>query len=111
MELSQKADQPVQGRNQVTRNEETLTYRPAGSLAGPNTLRVPAGATYSIQLADSTRAWLNSMTTLRFPFEFSGSTREISIEGEAYLKVAENSRQPSIDPLPKSEVPRPGTQV
>src|SRR5690606_21005585 len=107
---SQMQDSLVMDGIRLTRNEETLTYRPAGSLAGLNTPRVPARATYSIQLADSTRVWLNSMTTLRFPFEFSGSSREISIEREVYLKAAENSLQPFIVHLPKSDVLVTGTE-
>ncbi len=57
-------------------------------------LRTPKGGQYRIVLADGTQVWLNAATTLTYPAAFNGDTREIEINGEAYFKVVENSRQP-----------------
>ncbi|MFC6100855.1 FecR family protein [Olivibacter domesticus] len=65
----------------------------SGSL---NTLTVPAGKYFKVLLADGTEIWLNSVTSLQFPFTFNGPTREISIRGEAYLKIAQNTQKPFI---------------
>lgn len=61
-----------------------------------NRLRVPVGKDYRVTLSDGTEIWLNSATTLQFPFKFSGKTREISIQGEAYLEIAEQAGQPFL---------------
>lgn len=64
--------------------------------ASYNRLTVPIGKDYKITLSDGTEVWLNSATTLQFPFRFTGKTREIIINGEAYLKVARHVRQPFL---------------
>lgn len=79
---------------------KTLSYtlvdeEPAGS-GSFNRLTVPIGKDYKITLSDGTEVWLNSATTLQFPFRFTGKAREIIIKGEAYLKVAQRSKQPFL---------------
>ena len=59
-----------------------------------NTLYIPKGGEYSLTLADGSRVWLNSETTLRYPVNFTGKTREIELEGEAYFEVASDSLRP-----------------
>ncbi|MFB6454074.1 FecR family protein [Chitinophaga sp. Hz27] len=61
-----------------------------------NTLTVPPGEHYRLLLSDGTEVWLNAATTLRFPFNFYGNTREVSVEGEAYFKIAADSKRPFI---------------
>ena len=61
-----------------------------------NTLQVPAGETYKILLSDGTEVWLNSLTSLRFPFRFNGHNREVHIEGEAYFKVKKDATHPFV---------------
>lgn len=75
-----------------------------------NTLEVPATKDYSITLSDGTRVFLNSETTLRFPFYFSGKTREVFIEGEAYLEVAKDTEKPFIVHTPLTDIHVLGTQ-
>lgn len=66
-------------------NNHSLTY---------NTLRIPQGGEYSLTLADGSRIWLNSETTLRYPVNFTGKFREIELEGEAYFEVTPDSLRP-----------------
>ena len=64
----------------VSNNGETLIYhtpRTADSLVY-NTLKIPRGGAYSLQLSDGTKVMLNSDSRLKFPQSFSGDTREIS---------------------------------
>ena len=49
-----------------------------------------------IELPDGTRITLNTNTRMRYPEHFSGNSREISIEGEAYFEVAPDARRPFI---------------
>ncbi|HTI11442.1 MAG TPA: FecR domain-containing protein, partial [Puia sp.] len=76
---------------------------------GLNTLTVPVGMDYKIVLADGTEVWMNSATVLQFPFAFRGETREISLSGEAYLKVAGDATRPFIVHLPQTTVQVLGT--
>lgn len=61
-----------------------------------NTITVPYGGTYSIELCDGTKVYLNSGTVLEFPSRFSGSQREVKLKGEAYFEVARDERKPFI---------------
>jgi ferric-dicitrate binding protein FerR (iron transport regulator) len=98
------------GAGQLQNTNKTLSYNGAGEgNAGTNTLTVPVGMDYKILLSDGTEVWLNAVTTLRFPFKFSGDTREISINGEAYLKVAKDAKHPFIVHTPHSSVQVLGT--
>lgn len=78
--------------------------------AGVNTLTVAPGMDYQVTLADGSLVWLNSTSSLEFPFAFTGNTREIKITGEAYLKIAKNKQQPFIVHLPGSTVRVTGTE-
>lgn len=54
-----------------------------------NTVIVPAGLTYALELTDGTKAYLNSGTQLKFPLRFNDTKREVTMdEGEMYIKVA-----------------------
>lgn len=59
-----------------------------------NTLYIPKGGEYSLVLADGTRVWLNSETTLRYPVNFIGMQRVVQLEGEAYFEVSPDSLRP-----------------
>jgi transmembrane sensor len=77
---------------------------------GINSIVVPAGMDYKITLSDGSIVWMNSLTKLDFPFNFSSSTREITISGEAYLDIAQHSSKPFIVHLPGSSVKVLGTE-
>ncbi len=46
---------------------------------------------YKIVLADGSKVWLNAATDIEFPFSFTGQTREVKINGEAYSEIAKKS--------------------
>jgi ferric-dicitrate binding protein FerR (iron transport regulator) len=75
----------------LVKNDEHVEVSPS-----LNRLTVPIGKDYKITLSDGTEVWLNSATTLQFPFRFTGKTREIIVHGEAYLKVAQHAKQPFL---------------
>ncbi|MGY0036742.1 FecR family protein [Pedobacter sp. NJ-S-72] len=75
-----------------------------------STLVVPVKLDYQITLSDGTRVWLNSASSLHFPFSFSGATREVYLTGEAFFKVAKNPDQPFIVHTNQTDVKVLGTE-
>lgn len=62
-----------------------------------NTLRVPYGRKYELNLADGTIVYLNSGSTLKYPVNFrSEDSREVFLNGEAYFEVAHQKENPFI---------------
>ena len=59
-----------------------------------NTLIVPKGGEYSLELPDGTVVWVNSESSLRFPEKFTSNRREVFLEGEAYFEVKKDENRP-----------------
>lgn len=75
-----------------------------------NTLKVPVGGFYALQLSDSTKVWVNSLTALRFPVSFTGKVRKVYLDGEAYFDVAHHDSLPFVVVTDKVEVKVYGTE-
>lgn len=58
--------------------------------------RMTPGMIGSTLLPDGTKVWLNSSSYLKYPSFFSGGTREVTLDGEAYFQVAANREKPFI---------------
>ena len=58
-----------------------------------NTIQTPVGGKFQLNLADGSKVWLNSESSLRFPVFFSGDSREVELEGEAYFEVSKDQRK------------------
>ncbi|MEN7549351.1 FecR domain-containing protein [Rapidithrix thailandica] len=56
----------------------------------------PEGSRQIIQLADGTLVHLNAGSRLRFPKVFTGKSREVFLQGEAFFEVARDTTQPFI---------------
>ncbi|SDG49083.1 FecR family protein [Chitinophaga filiformis] len=113
IDLSTRQDSiTVNGGTQLNNTNNSLTYttkEKAPSQSQVNSLWVPPGMDYHITLSDGTLVFLNSATTLKFPFHFAGNTREITIDGEAYLQVAKDQNRPFILHTPRGTVQVLGT--
>ena len=59
-----------------------------------NNLEIPRGGEFHIILEDSTEVWLNAESSLKYPEHFTADCREVEITGEAYFKVAKDSKRP-----------------
>ena len=71
--------------------------KPSTDLAGRYLeVLVPVGQRSQLVLADGTKVWLNSGSTLRYPAEFLKNKREVYIEGEAFFDVTHNQHLPFI---------------
>lgn len=110
--LSQKQGTIDVDAAQFNNTNKSLFYATGNSstVAGINILTVPIGMDYKINLSDGSEVWLNSATRLEFPLSFTGNTREITINGEAYVKVAKNPLKPFLVHLPHSTVQVLGTE-
>jgi ferric-dicitrate binding protein FerR (iron transport regulator) len=58
------------------------------------TVVVPKGRRTTLKLSDGSTVWVNSGTKLVYPKTFNGKTREIMVDGEAYLDVAKDENRP-----------------
>lgn len=68
--------------------KETLTY---------NTLTIPYGKRFEIQLSDGTRVHLNAGSSLKYPVKFiNGIKREVFLNGEAFFSVTKDAKHPFI---------------
>lgn len=59
-----------------------------------NTLTVPRGGEFSLQLSDGTKVWLNSESVLHYPVQFSEKERRVELTGEAFFEVSRNEKSP-----------------
>ena len=68
---------------QVRLDEQGITYQQSDSLEKEevfNTLIIPKGGEFQIQLADGSRVWLNSETELRYPVNFTAEKRRVFLK-------------------------------
>ncbi|HJF70718.1 MAG TPA: DUF4974 domain-containing protein [Butyricimonas virosa] len=61
-----------------------------------NTLVVPTGGFYPLELSDGTQVWINSESELHFPVKFLSEKREVFLKGEAFFIVKKDSTKPFI---------------
>ena len=62
-----------------------------------NTLRVPYGKKFNLQLSDGTKAYLNAGSSLKYPVKFlQGMVRQVFLSGEVFLDVQKDSAHPFI---------------
>ena len=75
-----------------------------------NTIVIPWGGQYRLQLPDGTKVWLNAATTLKYPTSFIGMReRRVELSGEAYLEVTPDKSKPFIVNSQKQQVKVLGT--
>lgn len=77
-----------------------------------NTIKVPFGKLFEIQLSDGTKVTLNAGTSLKYPVKFiEGEERIVFIEhGEAYFDVTKDPKHPFIVKNKEVSVEVLGTQ-
>ena len=70
----------------------------------------PIGSRTVVQLSDGTEVNLNYGSKIKYPRNFTGSTREIALSGEAYFDVAHNPENPFIVKTGKLNITALGTE-
>ncbi len=72
-------------------------------------MRVKRGQEYQLILADGTKVWINSMSSIKFPVQFTSRSREVTITGEVYFEVEPDAKRPFIVHTPVHDVQVLGT--
>jgi ferric-dicitrate binding protein FerR (iron transport regulator) len=67
------------------------------------------GTKSTIELEDGSKIWLNADSKLQYPEVFTGNTREVYLNGEAFFEVAKNPARPFIIHLANGTVRVLGT--
>lgn len=61
-----------------------------------NTITVPRGGEFSLELSDGTKIWLNTESQITYPVKFIGQKRKVKLTGEAYFEVNKDKEHPFI---------------
>lgn len=88
----------------LSQKETSITYDSTGivvdnhvvtkdEITGFNQLIVPLGKKSILNLSDGTKIWVNSDSRLIYPVAFEKDSREIYIDGEMYIEVAEETNR------------------
>ena len=101
-----------QGNTVVINKDGQLVYNSAATDGEVlyNTVSTAKGETYMMNLADGSKVWLNSGSSIHFPVAFPGKERRIETTGEVFIKVAKNPAQPFIATTNGMEVLALGTE-
>ncbi len=59
-------------------------------------ITVPLGQMTQIRLSDGSNIWLNSGSVFKYPNEFGRASREVFIDGEAFMEVVKDKHYPFI---------------
>jgi transmembrane sensor len=60
-----------------------------------NIIKTPAGGQFKVVLSDGTTVWLNSLSSLKFPVDFSSKKdRSVVLTGEGYFEVRHDDHKP-----------------
>ena len=54
------------------------------------------GVKSSISLSDGSKIWLNADSKIQYPAKFTGNTREVFLNGEAFFDIEKNPEKPFI---------------
>lgn len=60
---------------------------PGQGKTGYNIIATPRGGQYSLRLPDGSIVWLNAASSLRYPTRFTGSSRTVELNGEAFFDI------------------------
>jgi transmembrane sensor len=70
--------------------------RPPAPVVAERVATTARGERAVLRLPDGTRVVLGVASTLRYPADFAGGPREVSLEGEAYFDVMHDERRPFV---------------
>ena len=88
-----------QGNIKVLKINGQITYNKTGNEEVDrqpvyNTITTANGNQYQLILADGSKVWLNTASSIRFPASFNGNERRVEIKGEVYFEVANDAKKP-----------------
>ena len=68
-----------------------------------NQVAIPRGGQYALTLSDGTKVWMNALSTLKFPEQFTGAERLVELSGEAFFQVAKDNKHPFVVSISDNE--------
>ena len=88
-----------QGGTRVLKEDGLLAYNTREAAGNGevlyNTIQTGRSEQFSsLVLADGSKIWLNSVSSIRFPTAFTANDRVVEITGEVYFEVAKNPSKP-----------------
>lgn len=95
-----------EGNVEVAKHLDEIAYIGEAGKGGNNILQTPTGKRWSVRLADGTKIWLNSASSISYPASFAKDKRLVAIVGEAYLEVAHDASRPFEVALPNGATVR-----
>ena len=110
IDLSDEEGQLQAGNVAFNSHNKQLHFTADSGQSQYATITVPAGKDYTVYLPDGSAIQLNAETQLFFPVAFKGDVREITLHGEAYMKVAPSADRPFLVHLPGATIQVLGTE-
>ncbi len=73
-------------------------------------IKAPFGSTTELNLSDGTKIMINAGSSIRYRSDYNVNNRDLVLEGEAYFKVAKNTKLPFIVSTHKINIRATGTE-
>lgn len=83
----------TQGATQIIQSGGGISYKGENRDEMFNEIQTGNGKLWQLMLADGTRVWLNSNSTIKYPVSFNGKNRLVEVTGEVYFEVAHDARK------------------
>jgi len=84
----------VQGKIQVYKENGKIVYKGVGDELVYNEISTAKGRFSTAILPDGSTVWLNASSSVRYPLQFQGQERKVSMTGEVSFKVVHNAEKP-----------------
>jgi hypothetical protein len=86
----------VQHGANITKTDSSIVYQTIndGNGSDTNIVATPRGGQFQIKLPDGSLAYLNADTRLTYPTRFTGTKRQVCLQGEAYFEIEKNAAAP-----------------
>lgn len=84
----------MDGKVAIYKQNGRILYKGTNDAVVYNEIVTDNGRQWSATLPDGSVAWLNAMSSLRYPLQFSGKERLVTLRGEGKFKVIHNEKMP-----------------
>jgi transmembrane sensor len=71
-----------------------VNNKPTANTITYNTITTPGAGKWGVILPDGSKAWLDALSSIRFPTKFNANNRTVKITGQVYFEVVHNAASP-----------------